>query len=493
MRKFGKTLYVIWILLFIAAFSNEGKSNTDYSQVFECKSFQEFQLALEKAEPESTLKLTYSFTADGTLEENFYKIRDALYEAKKNIVLDLSDAKNITYIPEKAFSHDNKGKLVYLTDIIFPKSNMTRIGGFAFRGCESFTSIIIPESVTNVDEGAFTGCISLTRAVIPKNVTSIGIAIFAGCINLSTIEVDENNSKYTTIDGNIYSKDTKTFIQYAPGKRGSFVIPNHVTSIEMGAFAACQGISDITIPNSVTSIGRFAFLFCNGLTLVKIPASVSKIGDGPFSGCLNLMAIGVSSGNSDYTSIDGNLYSKDKKIFVQYAPSKSGSFVMPEGVISINPFAFTQCANLTSISIPNSVTSIGTGAFTDCKSLTGIIMPNNVTSIGEFAFGNCSGLASVIMSNNIESIGNVAFGNCSSLTSIVIPKSITKLDKGVFWGCSSLKDITFEAVTPPAIGINTFYGNVTDRIITVPAGKGDVYRTAEGWSEYADIIKALDE
>lgn len=56
--------------------------------------------------------------------------------------------------------------------------------------------------------------------------------------------------------------------------------------------------------------------------------------------------------------------------------------------MSIGASAFSDCANLTSITIPNSVISIGEGAF--CGSgLTSIIIPDGVTSIGELAFEDC--------------------------------------------------------------------------------------------------------
>ena len=58
------------------------------------------------------------------------------------------------------------------------------IGDSAFWGCESLTSINIPNSVTTIGWCAFQGCESLTSINIPNSVATIGDGAFWGCINL---------------------------------------------------------------------------------------------------------------------------------------------------------------------------------------------------------------------------------------------------------------------------------------------------------------------
>ena len=58
---------------------------------------------------------------------------------------------------------------------------MTSIGKQAFYGCESLTSIAIPEGVTTIGESAFYGCKALSEIHIPNSVTSIGSVAFFGC------------------------------------------------------------------------------------------------------------------------------------------------------------------------------------------------------------------------------------------------------------------------------------------------------------------------
>ena len=92
---------------------------------------------------------------------------------------------------------------------------------------ESQTSISILASVTyqnhdfavtSIDSDAFYNCYSLTSIEIPDSVTSLVARAFNPCISLNNITVDENNQKYKSIDGNLYSKDGKTLIRYATGK-----------------------------------------------------------------------------------------------------------------------------------------------------------------------------------------------------------------------------------------------------------------------------------
>lgn len=90
-----------------------------------------------------------------------------------------------------------------------------------------------------------------------------------------------------------YSEDGTTLKRCPKDFKGTFQIPDSVTSIESSAFEGCTGLTSIEIPNSVTSIEDFAFSGCTGLTSIQIPNSVTSIEWGTFDGCTGLTSIEI--------------------------------------------------------------------------------------------------------------------------------------------------------------------------------------------------------
>ena len=121
-----------------------------------------------------------------------------------------------------------------------------------------------------------------------------------------------------------------------------------------------------------------------------------------------------------------------------------------------------------------------------------ITFNSDVTIIGNDAFSNCYNLTSIEIPNSVTSIGNDAFYDCENLTSVVIGNSVTSIGGSAFRYCSSLSSVYVKATTPPTLGGLVFQYNASNRKIYVPRASVDAYKTAEGWSEYADAIEPYD-
>ena len=90
--------------------------------------------------------------------------------------------------------------------------------------------------------------------------------------------------------------------------------------------------------------------------------------------------------------------------------------------------------------------------------------------------------------NGVTDIGDSAFTLCISLKEVSIPSTITAIRNTAFRYCVSLNTIHILATVPPTLGTNVFSNLPSDFIIYVPVGYGDTYKSAAGWSDYADHI-----
>jgi acetyltransferase-like isoleucine patch superfamily enzyme len=296
---------------------------------------------------------------------------------------------------------------------------------------------------------------------------------------------------YTTANGNV------TITGYK-GNEKEVVIPAEinnlpVTAIGVEAFHWYPAFGDdlyltgVTIPNSVTFIGDMAFAG-NRLTGVTIPSGVTSIGPRAFAGNSMLKELLCAPDNPAYTSVDGVLFSKDRETLVTYPGGKGSIYSIPESVVSIGPYAFSD-NKLTDVTIPAGVISIGQGAFAGNR-LTSVIIPNNVTTIGTGAFAGNSMLKEllcapdnpayasvdgVLFSKNQETLVVYPEGKGNTYT---LPASVTAVGKNAFAG-NQLISITIGANIE--IPDNAFYGNFAS--VYNSAGKlaGQYIRTNYLW------------
>ena len=145
-------------------------------------------------------------------------------------------------------------------------------------------------------------------------------------------------------------------------------------------------------------------------------------------------------------------------------------------VKTIEAGAFSDCTELTAVTIGEAIQSIETSAFDGCSGLVSVTFnaemctrmgeqlrpvfsecPNfakltigkGVTNIPYYAFMNCTGLTSITISEGAAPrISNAAFANCTGLTSIYFPKSVENVAAGAFSGCINLESIVVDPENP---------------------------------------------
>ena len=293
-----------------------------------------------------------------------------------------------------------------VVNLVIPNS-ITCINQYAFTNGSNLKTVIIPNSVTSIGKSAFSGCNGLTSVTIPSSVTSIGRSAFSG-YNITSMKVESGNRIYDSRDNCNAIIETASNTLINGCKTSS--IPNNVTSIGSSAFNGCGGLTSITIPNSVTSIGYQAFYGCSGLTSVTIPNSVTSIGDDAFYKCSSLTS--VVSEIEDPFAIDVYVFNgipsdaqlivpKGTKAKYQSTPGwnkftnivEAGEKPDPSGQIHINDIIYkvTGSGEVEVVSAENVVTSI---------TIPSSVSYNNtvykVTTIAKDAFETCEHLSAVI-------------------------------------------------------------------------------------------------
>ncbi len=87
------------------------------------------------------------------------------------------------------------------------------IGDNAFSGCNTLTSIDLPEGLTSIGESAFYYCTGLTSLTIPSTVTSLGYRAFYYCTGLTSMYIPDS---VTSFGGNLFQGTNVTSVSLGP-------------------------------------------------------------------------------------------------------------------------------------------------------------------------------------------------------------------------------------------------------------------------------------
>lgn len=359
---------------------------------------------------------------------------------------------------------------------IYLSERIQRVDANAFNGCSKLSVINLSENLQYIGKGAFEGCPAFSETiVVPKSIKVIGMRAFdaknivfnadscsiAGGAEFISQWSDELEcfSAFPNMGSITFGNNVKVMPAYLYSDLNPSIIelPSSVTMIPNNAFYGCTSLEKVHDFNQILSIGRKAFYGCSSLASIELSNSLDIIDDYAFYKCTNLSRI-----------------------------------VIPNSVISIGYRAFWK-SGLSSIEFGNSIVTIGASSFSCCSNLTEVVIPNSVVSIDADAFKSCDMLNSVSFGNSLVTIGSYAFNNCQKLTDIYLPNSIRFIDTHAFAGSMSssiITNITCMANNPPVLGVEVF-GQRPIQVINVPISSVEAYRTANGWSKYADVIVGI--
>lgn len=197
---------------------------------------------------------------------------------------------------------------------------VTMIGADAFNNCPLLEEVIIPDSVTEIEDGrqvdifiylddycsAFRKCQRLKSIKLSNNLKKIGRDAFSRCAGLKSVDIPNS---VTELAGFTHCTGLK-----------SIGIPNNVTVL--AGFDGCTGLKSIDIPSSVTKIRGFRG--CTGLTSITFPNSVKVLGKNAFKGCTNLTSV-IIENEQDAITIHENAFNNTNATITYIGKSKSVS------------------------------------------------------------------------------------------------------------------------------------------------------------------------
>ena len=439
--------------------------------------------------------------------------------------------------------------------------NITEMGKYVFHRCKNLKSVVIPEGITQLPEYMFSYCTSLENVEIPYGVTYLPDMFSANiseseASSLKTVTVpdsvteiydsfipsalrdsvtikgysnseaqwyaEHNDIKFESIgdidketeftDGDFsYKNLTSRTVRLTDwnGSGDKIVLPETVGGKTVTDFSSGlvdyedrDKITSITLPNTITELDLSELSDYDGLTELNIPAGVTKIDDF-YESVDSLLNFNVDENNETYCSVDGVLFSKDRKTLIRFPGGRSGEYTVPDGTEDISSDAFS-CAKIESVIMPDSVIGIGSDAFEYCEelknvkisagvvtlagsvfrgctSLSEIVIPSNVLNINSLAFWDCSALSKVTLSEGVRNIGYGAFNGCTALTSVDLPSTAESVDVGAFSGCDALENINCSSDNDVYCSVDgVLFTKDKSAIVIVPKAKKGEFAVPDG-------------
>ncbi len=358
----------------------------------------------------------------------------------------------------------------------------------------------VNSAVTSIALSAFSSNPGLKKVILPPNLEKVeeGWPSIAATSQLEEFEMTPSSTaKYEVKDGVLFKKEPSKLVLYPHAKNvANYTVPAGVKEMASYGIAGNGNMTSINL-NEVTKVETSAIVDIAKLKTIKLPKDIKKDGlrQGAFERCNALEAYEVAAGNTDFSAVEGVLFSENKEILYFYPLAKPNtSYTIPSTVKEIAAKAFQGATKLTSLVIPTSVEKIQEQAFRQNYKLASVTFcePSKITNLSAYAFWQCPNLTEVTLPSSITEIGKVflqcenletvnvpadaklktikedafatnkklkkfnfqgncnlevieanAFANAESLESFKFPKTVTKIERNAFTGCTNMATATF--------------------------------------------------
>lgn len=286
--------------------------------------------------------------------------------------------------------------------------DVVAIADNAFENQSSVTSVLIPDTVTEIGRQAFRNCANLAAVNEGNNIAAIAPNAFFGTAWDSNLTAEKCilAKRSISMAGGMY---TDTEITVKDGTLG----------IAGNAFNGMDKLVKITLPEGLTNIGEYAFGGAQtgtGITEIVLPDSVTKIGANAFRNAKNLAKADIGA-NIAY--IGDNAFGGTAITELTYAANAAFGAQGP----------FRGLTAAASVTFDDSVTTFPAKLFEDWTGLSSVSL-GGVTQLPANAFDGFENLATVAL-DDVTVLGDYAFRG-TALTEVTIPAGVTSIGNGAF-------------------------------------------------------------
>lgn len=166
----------------------------------------------------------------------------------------------------------------------------------------------------------------------------------------------------------------------------SLTLPDGLAELPYGALESCFRLMDFDLPQGLKKISGSALQYNYYLTHLTLPSSLTEIEQLNFIGLHGLQSLTFAEDDAAFKldETNGLLMTADGtrllRCFSDIVPQTE--ITLPDGVKTIDPFAFHYDYDVRKIILPEGVETIGAMAFAMCPNLTEIVVPASVVDIG---------------------------------------------------------------------------------------------------------------